>query len=162
MRLVTLRLDRDALIQDYGPDNRKVRDIEEQIRLAEEFLQRSEDRLGDINRTEVNPVHQSLRTQLLTGQAELEGGRARHAALGAHVAAFRRERDDLDQKGFEVERLQREIQVAEGAYLLYSQKQEEARISAAMDQQKIVNVSIAREAEVPLVPVAPRKAIPSK
>ena len=158
-RLVTLRLDRDALIQDYGRDNRKVRDIEEQIRLAEEFLQRSEARLGDINRTEVNPVHQNLRAQLLSGQAELEGARAQHAALGVHVAEFRGDLNDLDQKGFEVERLEREIRVAEEAYLLYSQKQEEARISAAMDRQKMVNVSIAREAEVPLVPVAPRKRL---
>src|SRR3972149_10048969 len=43
--------------------------------------------------------------------------------------------------------------------MLYQKKHEEARISAAMDQQRIVNVSIAQPAQRPLKPVAPRKAL---
>jgi len=43
--------------------------------------------------------------------------------------------------------------------MLYQKKHEEARISAAMDQQRIVNVSIAQPAQRPLRPVAPRKAL---
>ena len=52
----------------------------------------------------------------------------------------------------------REARAAEEAYMLYQKKHEEARISAAMDQQKIVNVSIAQPAQRPLKPVG-RKAL---
>jgi uncharacterized protein involved in exopolysaccharide biosynthesis len=65
----------------------------------------------------------------------------------------------LDQKGFTTEGLRREAKAAEDAYMLYHRKHEEARISAAMDQQKIVNVSIAQPAQRPLRPVGPRKAL---
>ncbi len=157
--LVALHLRRDALVQDYGPDNRKVKDMDEQIRLAEELLANAESRLGDINRTEINQVHQTLKTQLLSAQAQLEGARGRHASLGARVTEFRQERDDLDQKGFELDRLQRDVEASEETYLLYVKKHEEARISSAMDQQKMVNVSVAREAVQPLEPVTPRKRL---
>ncbi len=43
--------------------------------------------------------------------------------------------------------------------MLYQKKHEEARISAAMDQQRIVNVSIAQPAQRPLRPVAPNKPL---
>ena len=43
--------------------------------------------------------------------------------------------------------------------MLYQKKHEEARISAAMDQQRIVNVSIAQPAQRPLRPVAPNKLL---
>jgi uncharacterized protein involved in exopolysaccharide biosynthesis len=52
-----------------------------------------------------------------------------------------------------VDGLRRKIQVAEEDYLLYRKKHEEARASAAMDQEKFVNVTIAQPARTPLRPV---------
>jgi uncharacterized protein involved in exopolysaccharide biosynthesis len=75
------------------------------------------------------------------------------------VATHRRALEELDQKGFAIESLRREAKAAEDAYMLYQKKHEEARISAAMDQQRIVNVSIAQPALRPLRPVGPRKAL---
>jgi uncharacterized protein involved in exopolysaccharide biosynthesis len=48
--------------------------------------------------------------------------------------------------------LLRMAKVAEENYLLYLRKQEEARISEALDREHIVNVAIAQPANTPLVP----------
>ncbi len=157
--LVALQLKRDALVRDFTPDNRQVRDVEEQIRATQERLQGAETRVASINRTELNAVHQDLKGQLLAARADLQAARARHDSLQAEAAHTRRQLDELTEKGLTTEGLRREARAAEEAYMLYQKKHEEARISAAMDQQKIVNVSIAQPAQRPLKPVGPRKAL---
>jgi uncharacterized protein involved in exopolysaccharide biosynthesis len=157
--LVTLELQRDALVQDYHRDSRQVRDIEEQIRLARQRLKQAQERVGSIDRTEVNEVHQNLKAELLRAEAELEGFRAGYTSLRRQVARARQNLNELGQKGFELERLTREAGAAEEAFLLYQKKFEEARISAGMDRQKLVNVSIAQPAERPLSPVAPKTVL---
>jgi uncharacterized protein involved in exopolysaccharide biosynthesis len=157
--LVGLQLKRDALAQDFTPDNRQVKDVDQQIRATQERLKTAEERVTSINRTEINKVNQDLRALLLAARADVLGARARHDSLRAQVASHRRTLEQLDRKGFTTEGLRRETRAAEDAYMLYQKKHEEARISAAMDQQKIVNVSIAQPAQRPLRPVGPRKAL---
>lgn len=157
--LVALQLKRDALVRDFTQDNRQVRDVEEQIRATQERLTGAETRVASINRTELNAVHQTLKGQLFTARADLQAARARYDSLQAEAARARRQLDELTEKGLTTEGLRRETRAAEDAYMLYQKKHEEARISSAMDQQKIVNVSIAQPAQRPLQPVAPRKAL---
>ena len=76
------------------------------------------------------------------------------ASLRSQVVSYRRTLEKLNDHGFEVENLRREVQVAEENYLLYRKKYEEARISAAMDQQRLINVTVAQPAQMPLRPVS--------
>lgn len=157
--LVALQLRRDSLVQDFKPESRQVQDIDTQIRLAEERLREVGRRAGMVDQTEMNPVHQAIKTDLLRAQADLEGTRARRVSLQKQVVSFRRTLDKLNENSLALEKLYREVKSAEDTYLLYRKKNQEARISAAMDQEKIVNVSIAQPAERPLRPVAPKKTI---
>lgn len=157
--LVALYLRRDALAQDFKPDSRQLRDTDQQIKATQERLKAAEAQLDGINRTEINQVNQDARGLLVAARADLQGAKARYGSLQAQVASQRTALESLDQKGFTTEGLRREARAAEDAYMLYQKKHEEARISAAMDQQKIVNVSIAQPAQRPLRPVGPRKAL---
>ena len=62
----------------------------------------------------------------------------------------------IDQKGLVQQDLTRAAKTQEENYLLYVHKREEARISDALDQRGIVNVAIA---EQPFVPVLPTKSL---
>lgn len=157
--LVSLELRRDALIQDFRPESRQVQDVRAQIELAKQQLRGAQKQVGSIDRTEPNPVHQALRTRVLHAQAELEGTRVRYEALERQGSSDRQVIDDLNEKSFALEKLNREVKSAEEAYLLYRRKFEEARISAAMDQEKIVNVSIVQPAQKPLKAVSPKKMV---
>jgi uncharacterized protein involved in exopolysaccharide biosynthesis len=150
--LAAMRLERDRLLQDFKPDSRFVTDIETQIRMAEERLEEVRARLG-VSRTEVNPVYLQLRSDLVRAEAQVAGTQARIDSLKRQVALHRARLDDLNEKAFQMEDLRRETQAAEQDYLLYRNKHEEARISAAMDRERFINVTVAQPAEMPLEPV---------
>jgi succinoglycan biosynthesis transport protein ExoP len=157
--LVTLQLKRDALAQDFTPENRQVKDVDDQIKATQARLNAAEAKVASINRTQLNSVYQSLRGQLLVARADLDGAKGRYQSLAVEVANQRRQLMDLDKKGLTTDALRREVRAAEDAYMMLRKKHEEARITAAMDQQRIVNVSIAQPAERPLRPVAPKKSL---
>lgn len=156
--LTTLRLRRDELLQDFKPDSRHVRDIDTQIRMAEERLGQANNESSGINRTESNPIYLQLRSELLIAETDLDGTRARVASLKEQVARNQFMLNELNDKSFELDGLRRNALAAEEDYLLYRKKHEEARISAAMDREKIINVAVAQPAQVPLRPV-PRNLI---
>lgn len=157
--LLALQMDRDELIQEFGPKNRKIRDLDTQMQLTERRLKDAESAVGELNRTELNTVHQDLRSRWLEQEAEVSAGRARYSSLQGKVADFQTALGVLNDKGFEFERLKREKDSAETEYLLYRQKHEEARISTAMNQQQMVDVTVVRKPMRPFEPVAPRKKL---
>lgn len=157
--LIALELERDELMQEFGPRNRKIRDLDAQLQLTRRRLNEAEAAVGELNRTELNTVHQDLRSRWLEQEAAVSGGQARYASLLEKVSDFETALSVLNEKGFEFERLKRELVSAEAEYLLYRQKHEEARISTAMNQQQMVDVSIVRQPMRPFNPVAPRKKL---
>jgi len=151
--LAALRLQRDELLQDFRPDSRPVRDIDAQIKMAEERLEQiSEDSAG-LRGTEYNPVYLELKSQLARAETELEGTRARESALRAQVLESREGIDGMNAKTFELDGLRRNALAAEQDFMLYRNKYEEARISAAMDQERFIDVTVAQPAQIPLNPM---------
>jgi uncharacterized protein involved in exopolysaccharide biosynthesis len=156
--LTNLNLERDRLLQDFKPDSRYVRDIDAQIEMAEKRLRQAQD-ASNVSGTEPNPAFLQLKSQLLLAEVALEGTRARVTPLIEQVAEYRKQLDHLNARAFEFESLQRNAQAAEDDYLLYRKKHEEARISAAMDQKKFMNVTIAQPAQTPLAPMPRQLAL---
>jgi uncharacterized protein involved in exopolysaccharide biosynthesis len=153
-RLAALKLERDALLQDFKPNSRRVSDIDAQIQLAEARLQEGrEHRLG-IDGTENSPVYLEIKSELLRAEAQLAGTRARISSLRQQVDHHRQILETLNDQTFELDRLNRDASTAEEDFLLYRRKYEEARISAAMDQEKFINVTVAQPAQLPLKPVS--------
>ena len=73
-------------------------------------------------------------------------------ALSRSVQSYEEQASDLDRKGVIEESLVRDKNTEEANYLLYQRKQEEARISDALDRSRIINVAVAEAAAVPVVP----------
>ena len=157
--IAALELERDRLLQDFKPDSRYVRDIDAQIAMARARLAELDLQGGSIGGTEVNPINQELRSELVRAEAQFEGAQGKFQSLLTQVSTLSRELDALNEKAFEFERLRRDAQSAEETYLLYQKKHEEVRISAAMDQEKLINVSVAEPAQKPLKPVSRRLAV---
>lgn len=151
--LTALQLERDALLQEFKPDSRHVRDIDTQIELARVRLDEAQAKIGNIDGTEFNPTYQELKSELLRAEAQLEGTRARSVSLQQQADEYRRELDEVNRTAYEIGKLRRATRAAEDDYVLYRKKHEEARISAAMDQQQLINVTIAQPAQKPLRPI---------
>jgi uncharacterized protein involved in exopolysaccharide biosynthesis len=77
---------------------------------------------------------------------------ARAGVITSSIHEYRERAAQLDEKSATQQDLRRTLKTAEDNYLLYSRKQEEARISDALDRTRIANVVLADPPTVPPVP----------
>jgi len=153
--LLNLELKRTELLSKFAPDYRPVQEVEAQIAQAREALQSAEQNPVREETTDRDTTHEWLVGELAKARAELSTLHARVTASSQVVSTYREQARQLNTTGIVQQDLIRAAKTAEENYLLYSRKQEEARISDALDQQRIVNVSVAEEATVPAVPSSP-------
>src|SRR6266516_1514410 len=154
--LLNLELKRTELLSKFTPEYRPVQELEAQIAQAREALENAERTPTREETTDRDNTHEWLVGELARARAELSTLQARLAANSEIVKTYRGQVRRLNETGIQEQDLIRSAKTAEENYLLYSRKQEEARISDALDEQRIVNVSVAEEATVPGFPSSPR------
>ena len=69
--------------------------------------------------------------------------------MARNLQAYTRQVRDLDQKEIIRQDLMRDFKAQEANYFLYQRKEEEARISDALNRSRIVNVALVEAASVP-------------
>ncbi|MBV8200797.1 MAG: hypothetical protein JOZ15_09265 [Acidobacteria bacterium] len=151
-RLATLEIQRSEAITKYTPTSTPVRELDSQIAETRKLLSGKglEQMAG--SKTAVNPTFQAVEIELVQRQAELAALNARVKALSGEEARVRSQIDRLAQVTPELERLQNDEKSANDAYLDYMKKGEEARLSTALDQSGLVNISVLERAEIPSSP----------
>src|SRR5438876_1100397 len=154
--LLNLELKRTELLSKFTPEYRPVQELEAQIAQAREALENAERTPTREETTDRDNTHEWLVGELARARAELSTLQARLTANSEIVKTYRGQVRRLNETGIQEQDLIRAAKTAEENYLLYSRKQEEARISDALDEQRIVNVSVAEEATVPGFPSSPR------
>jgi succinoglycan biosynthesis transport protein ExoP len=149
--------ERTSLLQNYTEEDRSVASLTAEIGALR--TQMSAERGSTIqgsSRTILNPIHQDLERRLLNSQMSLDDLRARVAGMSERLDAASIESTkkavDMRQKTIELSRLQQEVSAARDAYQLYEKKQEEARISEALDSERFLNVSVLEGATMPIEP----------
>jgi uncharacterized protein involved in exopolysaccharide biosynthesis len=151
--LLTLELKRTELLTKFAPDYLPVREVEKQIAQTRIAISAADQAPVHEQTTDSDPTYAWLREELAKNRTQLIALRARAQALAPVVETYRAKSRSLDQTGATQQDLVRAAKAAEENYLLYLQKQEEARIADALDRNRIVNVSIAEVATVPALPV---------
>ena len=151
--LLTLELKRTELLTKFAPDYLPVREVEKQIAQTQTAISAADQAPVHEQTTDSDPTYAWLREELAKNRTQLIALRARAQALAPVVETYRAKSRSLDQTGATQQDLVRAAKAAEENYLLYLQKQEEARIADALDRNRIVNVAIAEAATVPALPV---------
>ncbi len=100
-----------------------------------------------------------LEKNLLAANVRLAVLEEEEKSLKEHLNQYDLEFKKLGEKEIELMQLEREFEIKEGNYKLYSKKLEEARISNVMDSEKIANVSIISFASPPTEFARPRKLL---
>ena len=153
--LVNLELQHTDLIQKYAPDDRQVKEVEEQIGQVKTAIETHQKAPLKEEVTNENPTYELLHQELVKARAELASLKALATSYNKVDTSYRGEAVERDQKQLEQQSLLRDLKTAEQSYLLYLNKREEARISDAFDRMRIVNVSIAEAATAPMFPNNP-------
>ncbi len=150
--LLTLELKRTELLQKFEPTYRPVLELDAQIAQSREAIAKAEkDPLRD-ETTDQNPTQAWAREELAKAKADLAGLQARAAATAVAAKAYQDRARELGQMQVTQDDLVRNVKMTEDNYLLYVRKEEESRISEALDRGKILNVVVAEEPSVPALP----------
>jgi len=153
--LLNLELKRTELLTKYEPSYRLVQEVDQQIADARAAISAEESKPIRDQTTDQNPDYLWVRAELTKAQADLNGLKARAAAAASVAANYHEEAQRLGQNEIVQDNLLTAAKTQEANYLLYVQKREEARISDALDQRGILNVSLA---EQPVVPALPKRS----
>ena len=151
--LLELELERTDLLSRYAPGSTVVRDLDRRLDEVRERLAR-EERITSETRTAVNPSYQNLEVQLLDTRAQLATLDARVGSLEGQMARRQVELARLQSIAPELDRLRNVVEGASAAYQNYLRKEEEARFALALDESRILNVSVLESAVAPTRPMS--------
>jgi uncharacterized protein involved in exopolysaccharide biosynthesis len=157
--LLNLELKRTALLENFEPDYRPVQEVQQEIQQTLDSIAKAQDSPDRDQTTDRNPSYDWLRSELVKSNADLATLHARAAETSSVIHEYRDQLSAIVVNGATQENLVRDVKEAEGNYLLYVQKGEEARIGDALDRERIVNVAIAETPTVPALPVHPHWAL---
>jgi uncharacterized protein involved in exopolysaccharide biosynthesis len=153
--LLNLELKRTELLSKYAPDYPPVQEVEAQIAQTREALTKAESSPVREEVTDRDTTHEWLTSELAKARAELTSLEGKLAVTLQTVNSYQQQAQQLNNTEIAQQDLVRTVKEAEDNFVLYSRKQEEARISQALDQKRIINVSIAEEPTVPVLPASP-------
>jgi uncharacterized protein involved in exopolysaccharide biosynthesis len=148
--LVALEQKRIELLTKFQPEYRSVKEVDAQIADVRAAL--SENSKIHEETTDQDPTHEWARGELAKSNADLAALNAREQATSEAIRSYQERALLFASKEVTQADLTRAIKSAEDNYLLSERKEEEARISDALDRGRILNVAIA---EVPTVPALP-------
>lgn len=150
-QLRDLRLQRVEMLSRYPENSPFIAAIDRRIEEFEKVVEAlgpptSAPVARATGRNESDAVLSRARADLIAAETRLD-------TLSSQIEKYSRKLKDLQTAGTELERLENEVELAEEAHQFYLRKAEEARFSTAMDESKILNVTVIERAEVPTIPL---------
>ena len=143
--LVELKNRRIQLLAKFQPEDRVVREVDDQIHETTDALQKATKSTAVEQASDINPLRQPLETELANVKVDQAGNLALRKNLEEQVQQYQAKISELAGSTALHNELSRNVKQTEGTYQLYSRKQEESQIEDALDQKKITNISIAEE-----------------
>jgi uncharacterized protein involved in exopolysaccharide biosynthesis len=147
--LMSLELKRTELLTKYQPTYALVQEVDKQIADTRASIVAEESRPIREETTDRNPTYGWINEELAKATADDSGLQARAAALQTIVSNYGVKARELDEKGIVQQDLLRTMKTEEENYLMYQRKREEARMTNALDQTRILNVAIAEQPTPP-------------
>jgi polysaccharide biosynthesis transport protein len=114
----------------------------------------------DLQVKEIMKKYQQQTGDILRGsQLDLESLREYAQVIRNDIDRIQDTSVNLSQRQIGLDRLTRDVKQLEKNYLLYLDKTEEARIEAQQDADRVSNVTVTDWAQVPSIPIFPRKIL---
>lgn len=157
--LVELQNRRTQLLTKFRPDDRLVKEVDQQLKNTRVALDKTSKETATEQSTDLNPLRQALEAELARGRVDQAGATGRHEMLVGQVKQYEAQLSRLEGITAEYEGLHRQVKESADNYQLYKKKEEEARITDELDQNKITNVSVAEAPVQPQLPVKPDRPL---
>jgi len=153
--LLNLELKRTELLTKYQPTYRTVQELDKQIADTKGMIAAEDAKPVREEVTDQNPTHEWIRGDMAKAKADLTSLQAREHVTAESIKEYEDRTQKLEAAGLQQADLLRTQKEQQDNYLLYARKREEARITEALDQGKILNVAVAEKATPPALPAHP-------
>ena len=141
-KLLELELQRNRFLQLYTDQDRRVQDVEREIALLRQRLSTEPNVEFARESYGLNPARAPLQLELVTAETQLLATAIRAKSLEHDIQEGEARLDQVGRATYDRQRLERKVKMLEDSYLVYAKKYDEARISNAMDQNRIVNIAV--------------------
>jgi uncharacterized protein involved in exopolysaccharide biosynthesis len=148
--LLALQLKQSDMASKYAPDYPPLQELNREVANTQAEVN-GEKPLSDVT-TDQNPAYSWMSSELVKDKSELRGYEAKATETEQLIRQTLASAQKLDVEGVDQQDLVRAAKAAEESYLLYLRKREEARITDALDAQRILNVAISEQPTVPTLP----------
>jgi uncharacterized protein involved in exopolysaccharide biosynthesis len=144
--------------QLYTDEDRTVADLDGEMAILRERLALANASSGILGRERMsaNPIRGVLKQEILRYERNLFDLQERVKALPGFLDSWKDQNEELAialrKKTIELASLERDLSSARESYHLFERKQDEARISEALDREGIVNVSVLDPASLAVKP----------
>lgn len=152
-RLLELQLKRTELLTKYEPNYRLVQEVDQQIAETKAALAAEDQAPLRDETTQQDANREWAKAELLKAQVEFNALQSRASSVNAQLSSSRESARNLGDRAIQQEDLVRNMKTAEEKYLLYVNKREEARIGDALDRSRLLDVSLAEQPSVPVLPM---------
>jgi uncharacterized protein involved in exopolysaccharide biosynthesis len=148
--LLGLEQKRTELLTKFEPGYRAVGEVDEQIRKVNTAIS-AVTKLHE-QTTDRDPTYEWAREEVAKAQTDLGGLEQRARSLRATIESYRLRASLLAEQENTQNNLIFNMKSAQDNLLLSTRKEEEVRLSDALDRGRILNVSIAQAAFIPSLP----------
>ena len=157
--LVDLENHRTELLKRYVPSDRQITEIDDKIVTIRQAIAEASTHPAGESATDINPVWQQLSMAVATSGGEISGMNGQRLTIEQQIVAARKRLNELEEATATYGELRRKVQQSQADYTLYAQRRDDARISEALDREKLFNVGILQKPLASPDPVRPKPVL---
>jgi uncharacterized protein involved in exopolysaccharide biosynthesis len=144
-----------ALLTENHP---KLVSIRQQLKDVRKILA-EQDNTREQTTTAIPPAKQPLQVALLMEESEVKSWEAKVNTLRADEERIVAAMKSFNQEQIEIERLERDLGLAEADYQSYAVRREQARIDEILAAEQISNLNVVQKPNLMRKPVSPKKLL---
>jgi polysaccharide biosynthesis protein PslE len=153
--LYKLEVQLGELESRYTDNHPLLHVLRKQVQQAEDVFRQQAPERTQATRT-INNIHQELQAALLAAESNLESLHAQLRELKQQRENLRSRLAFLNEQEVRIQDLRRQRDVLDASYRLYAEKREQSRVDAALQQERITNISVVQPASFAAKPSSPR------
>jgi uncharacterized protein involved in exopolysaccharide biosynthesis len=154
--VIDLENKRTALLTNYKPEDRMVRELDKQIAATRAALNDSASTKPIEVTTDVDPAWQQVRTEYAQGNITRRAAAARRVAVAAQLDTLKQNLAEMQNLNVQFNNLETQVKERQQNYELYAEKRDQSQISDAMDDRGLMNVVVAEQPTLSYIPVRPK------
>jgi len=157
-KLMELKLQETDMAARYAESHRPLIDVRNQIRETTLALEKEKETHTEIT-TGVDLTYQQLQATLENERVQVAAFLSQISTLQGAIDRGKTELKTLTERETELTALERDVALAAKDYEQYRDSLQRAKISAALDIDRVSNVSVVQPATLPMDPVKPKKLL---